>query len=351
MQEFIPFVLRRNKPATRIVALLIPMVLLFVSLSQTVFARTTYVITDGDQVTVYTTYASADPAKVLTDAGVELNADDTYTTQATEGGAEITVQRAQAITITYGGKSIETSSCGETVELLLTRLGIPTQGEYCVSLPLWTPTADGMEITVNRVIHTEETCTVDIPYEIAYCYDPTLPEGTEEVLVAGTAGQLQRRTSVTYINAEESSRTLLEETVLSQPVNQITLVGTGNGSASSSAPAIGDGVIVTATGEVLTYSKAMQFKATAYTHTDEGCNMITSTSTTVRIGTVAVDPTVIPYGTRMFIMSNDGKYVYGIATAEDCGGAIQNERLDLYFPTTDECFQFGVRNCTVYFLD
>ena len=38
-------------------------------------------------------------------------------------------------------------------------------------------------------------------------------------------------------------------------------------------------------------------------------------------------------------------------TAEDCGGAIKGNRLDLYFDTTAECFQFGVRNCTVYFLD
>ena len=79
--------------------------------------------------------------------------------------------------------------------------------------------------------------------------------------------------------------------------------------------------------------------------------MITATGTTVHIGTVAVDPTVIPYGTRMFIVSNDGQYVYGLSTAEDCGGAIKGNRLDLYYPTLAEAFQFGIRNCTVYFLD
>ena len=65
---------------------------------------------------------------------------------------------------------------------------------------------------------------------------------------------------------------------------------------------------------------------------------------------VAVDPSVIPYGTRMFIVANDGSYVYGLSTAEDCGGAIQNKRLDLYMPTLEEAYAFGVRNCTVYFL-
>ena len=78
--------------------------------------------------------------------------------------------------------------------------------------------------------------------------------------------------------------------------------------------------------------------------------MTTATGTTVRVGTVAVDPTVIPYGTRMFIVSNDGNYVYGIGTAEDCGGAIKGNRLDLYYPTDAECFAFGRIGCTVYFL-
>ena len=112
-----------------------------------------------------------------------------------------------------------------------------------------------------------------------------------------------------------------------------------------------DGVIVTDDGQILTYSHSDQFKATAYTHTDEGCDMTTATGTTVRVGTVAVDPKLIPYGTRMFIVTNDGAYIYGVGTAEDCGGAIKGNRLDLYFPTDPECWDFGVRMATVYFLD
>ena len=63
-----------------------------------------------------------------------------------------------------------------------------------------------------------------------------------------------------------------------------------------------------------------------------------------------MDPRVIPYGTRMYIVSNDGEYVYGIASAEDCGGGIKGHKVDLYFNTSAECFQFGVRPCTIYIL-
>ena len=90
--------------------------------------------------------------------------------------------------------------------------------------------------------------------------------------------------------------------------------------------------------------------ATAYTNTDPRCTLWTATGTLCRVGAIAVDPKVIPYGTRMYIVTNDGRYVYGIAVAEDCGGAIKGNRVDLYFNTDAECRAFGIRNCTIYFL-
>ena len=64
-----------------------------------------------------------------------------------------------------------------------------------------------------------------------------------------------------------------------------------------------------------------------------------------------MDPTFIPHGTRMFIITNDGEYIYGIATAEDAGDRnIIGRRIDLWFPTREECIQFGYRECTIYFL-
>ena len=92
-------------------------------------------------------------------------------------------------------------------------------------------------------------------------------------------------------------------------------------------------------------------RATAYTHTDAGCTSTTATGSRVHRGTVAVDPRYIPYGTRMFIMASDGSYIYGLAEAEDCGGDIKGDRVDLYLPNYQECMAFGRRRCTVYFLE
>ena len=350
MDLITPFVIRRKSNLTRVLAMLLVVICLVGALSQTEQAATTYVITDGDAVTVHTTYAS-DPAKVLKEAGVALSADDVYTTESVDGVSEIKVQRLQSISVYYGEQVFEVSSFGETLQELLVRLGILVNDSVSVSMPLDTMTYNGMEVRVDTIGQNTECYTVEVPFETVYCDDPTLPLGEEKILVTGKPGQAFCTANVSYVNGRETERNVYEQTVLVEPVSKVVAVGTGEKVGEvNDQPIIGNGVIVLPSGEVLTYTKKDTFLATAYTHMDAGCDEYTSNGTRVKWGVVAVDPSVIPYGTRMFIVSNDGKYVYGLSTAEDCGGAIINKRLDLYMPTLEEAFQFGRRNCTVYFL-
>lgn len=395
MLEFNRILQRRKTMFKRTVALMVPIICIMMLLTQTVFAKNTYRITDGNRVVIHTTY-STDPATVLDEAGLQLGADDTYTTQNGVGVSEITIQRLQTITIEQGGASRKVTSYGETVQALLSRLNIMLTSEDVVSISMEEQTRDGMTITIQRTTTVEETYTVSIPHDVVYCYDPTLSEGEECVLTPGVIGQAIRTEYVNLIDGEEVNRTLIREDVVTQPVTAIIAVGTyteqmapeteptepptttapettvpettipettvpptteaPSTEATVTVPADGkpiitNGTITTPEGEVLTFSYAAVFKATAYTHTDPGCNEWTSTGTRVRVGVVAVDPSVIPYGTKMYIVSNDGKYIYGEAVAEDCGSSIKNNRIDLYFETDAECWAFGIRNCTVYFLN
>ena len=63
------------------------------------------------------------------------------------------------------------------------------------------------------------------------------------------------------------------------------------------------------------------------------------------VGTIAVDPDVIPLGTRVYVSG------YGFAVAEDTGGAINNYIIDLYMDTYEECIQWGRRQTTIYILE
>lgn len=351
MGALIKKVTRKGPKSVRVAVLVLPLILLLGAVCLPALAQTTYVITDGDQVKVYTTFAT-DPVSVLNQAGHRLDPDDEYTTSNGDGVSEITILRNQQVTVDNCGEVVQVNTFGESVGELLSRLQIPTQGCHQVSVPLDAPTSDGMQVQVSCLVEREEVRLETIAYQTRYCKDPALPEGEEVEVVAGVDGQKRIVELASYTNYQEQSRSFVEESVLREPVDRIVRVGTGKeGKLNKKAPAIGDGVIVMPSGEILTYSSSDKYKATAYTHTDAGCDMITATGTTVRIGTVAVDPRYISYGTRMFIITNDGKYVYGVSAAEDCGGGIKGKQVDLYFPTTAECFQFGVRGCTIYFLD
>ena len=334
------------------VALLTVILVLSVSalLTQTAFA-TTYVINDGERVVTYTSFAT-DPKEILGQAGVPLEEYDTYTTEAADGEATITINRARRVTVCYHGENMEVTSQGETVEQLLRRLNLELTEQDVLSHGLEEWVSDGMLLTVDRIITRRETFSATVPHETEYRTDETLPLGTETILVQGVDGELLRTADVTYANGTETGRSILSETVLRQPLTEIIRVGNAEipEQEPERGPVIGDGYITLPTGEVLTYTRSDTVEATAYTHTDEGCDMITATGTTVHWGTVAVDPSRIPYGTRMFIIANDGSYVYGIATAEDCGGDIKGDRMDLYMPTYEQCREFGRRRCTLYFL-
>ena len=347
MRKLKRFALQRKVLLIRAAAVLTPVVLLLL-LSQTAFAKNTYVITDGDRVFTYTTSAT-DPRKVLGEAGLELDENDTYTTQVENGTSEITVRRSQTIYINYHGEEMTAASYGETVEQLLIRLNLSLGENDTASWPLDNKTFDGMRLRVEQIIHQEQTYTAAIPFNTSRCYDPSLPEGMEVVVTAGRDGELLCTANVTYVNGQEVSRNVLQQTVTHNAVEEVVVIGTGlsaDPATDADMPIITDNLIILPNGEVLTYVDSTTCHATAYYNRGT-----TATGTTAQSGVVAVDPSFIPFGTRMFIITDDGEYIYGIGTAEDAGdGNIIGSRIDLWFPTREECIIFGYRTCTVYFL-
>ena len=223
--------------------------------------------------------------------------------------------------------------------------------------------ADGsVAITVERPVTTYEELIVDLlPYDTLRQADPDLLLGEEQVVQAGVQGAVSARSRVVTDPDGSLSITSMGTTV-SQPVDEIVAYGTQVEPVTQSwlsvtddvlthidANADGSGTLTTASGQELAYTQVLSCKATAYTTQRQSWKK-TATGTTARVGAIAVDPRVIPYGTRMFIVSADGSITYGVATAEDCGGNIKGNRIDLFFDTYDECVSFGVRACDVYLL-
>ena len=108
---------------------------------------------------------------------------------------------------------------------------------------------------------------------------------------------------------------------------------------------IPDEILFDENGVPLNYTKKLTGVASAYHmgHT-------TSTGTSVHPGVVAVNPNIIPYGSKMYIVTDDG-WVYGYSSAEDTGGFIYWDNApiaDLYVNSVDFAYQWGRRSVTIY---
>ena len=102
----------------------------------------------------------------------------------------------------------------------------------------------------------------------------------------------------------------------------------------------------------MNYSRRIDMTATAYSTAPEenGGYSVSAMGSPLGYGIVAVDPSVIPLGSTVYVTSDDGSWSYGVASAEDTGGAIKGNRIDLCYDTTGDVSWFGRRGCVVYVL-
>lgn len=353
-----------------LVAILAATVLL---LTLPAFAQTKYVITDGDSVIVCLSNSS-DPQVVIEEAGLTLGESDTYTTHTSGGVSEIHINRVQMVSVVDGDQVYVVGSYGGTVSDVLSSLDITLSDTDMLSCSLDTVTYDGMTVTITRILLETQEYDEPIPFQTHVFEDSSLEPGEEKVLREGVEGTTHYTAQITFENGQEIKRTILSQQVTASPQEAIVLKGVDRSVMVQGFEHVSDYIVsnryytytppteqevmakedrTCVPGTDLTYNEAVLFKATAYT-----CNSyeyvgdgMTYTGTEARVGAIAVDPDVIPLGTRMYIASADGEYIYGYCVAEDTGGLIHGNIVDLYFDTHEECVQFGRRDIIIYFLD
>ena len=268
-------------------------------------------------------------------------------------GYELTLKAGRPVRIQYGNTILGTTAQGETVSELLARFDIipgPLDG-VLVDIG-----ESRITLTVGSDLTYYEARTRTQGYETQRVATPDLLQGQEEVVQAGKIGISTDIYEVVWSNGHEISRQWVEQTE-STAVTEIIRYGTSVTSVDPSDKLVnvstgsdGSGVLTFASGATMKFSQARTMKCTAYTAGHDGVGTRTATGTTVHRGTVAVDQRYIPLGTRMFIVTEKGSYVYGMAKAEDTGMQ-GNNKLDLYMDTYAECINFGRRDCKVYILN
>lgn len=266
-------------------------------------------------------------------------------------GNELALTPGLNVTVTNQDQQYTTVSQEETLSQLLERLGIRLSPLEMASVSF---SDGGVDVCISgEFVFYEHISTVS-EHEIVYQYNDKRPDWYEAVIQEGCDGEYTEVYEIIYQDGQRTARQLID-VVDTEPVSTIIEKGTmenfANNDDAVSAISVnedGSGVITLENGETVTFSSTRTMRGTAYT-TGGSVGTRTASGTAVRVGVVAVDRNVLPLGTKVYVMSNDGAYNYGFAVAEDTG--VRGNTIDLYMDSNRECIQFGVRECTVYILD
>ena len=338
--------------------------LICVSAFSSYFSKVT-IVADGKTQTFITT-RGGNPEELFTQVGLSLDSGDQYFESSDEDDnySEYRIVRAFEITITDAGITGTYETIGGSVSDVLASAGIALPDEDdIINCSVDDEIYAYMNIVIDRVEYVYNTSEVVVPYQTIKRETDSLRKGETEVATDGVDGLKRVETRVKYVNGVYASDDIVSETMLSQPINEVIDVGTAAPKTTTTTTAAGvlnskptnsssnvAGTFTDANGRTVNYSKVMTGKGTAYT-ADVGS--ATATGMGAQVGVVAVNPDIIPYGTRLYIVSADGRYVYGYAIAGDTGGALRrNEVLvDLFYETESQCRAFGRRDVVVYILE
>jgi 3D (Asp-Asp-Asp) domain-containing protein len=194
------------------------------------------------------------------------------------------------------------------------------------------PVAAGQQIRVTRVeaeFITEETSD---PRKVVVLGNRDLPAGTILKVREGADGKVRKEIRIWRKDGQETLREVVSTKVLKRRVDTVEMRGTTE--------------LASRSGTVRNY---ITMSASAYDPGPRSCGPHatghTATGMHATYGVVAVDPRVIPLGTRLYVEG------YGVAIAADTGGAIKGRRIDLCYDTYAEAIQYGRRTVKVYILD
>lgn len=300
---------------------------------------------DGREVTSFTTFQE-EQAELLAEAELTLAKDDKIVLTEDGQNIQIEISRAFPVTIQANGEQVEVNVIADTtVRDALEKAEVEYTETDKFSTPLEEAVAANMEITVVRCETKVVEETETIPYESETEKTNTLYKGATSVKQEGVNGEKKLVYSVSYEDGVEVGRTLTDTVVTKEVQNKITLVGTKKREITSTS-SYGKKM----SKAELNGARCIRVTATAYTSNCDG-GARTCLGKIPCYGTVAVDPKIIPLGTKMYIVSPDGGYVYGYCFAGDTGGAIKGNKVDLFMNSSSACRSFGRRTMLLYILD
>ncbi len=284
---------------------------------------------------------SATVGAFLAECGIAVAPDDFLSVSQDlplTDGLHIVHRRAIAVEIHVGGGFRVVRSAAATVADLLAEQRIGLAPSDIVTPDRHAKPSEDSIVRVERVNQWTERVRRPIAPAIERRDDPTMAAGRTETIAQGRPGE--RELTVRYVSRDGASpsKTIVASRVVTPPEPRIIVRGVA--AYASLARVAQQGF----EGAMHFAGKALHMIATAYTAGCAGCSGITASGMRAGFGIIAVDPSVIPLGTKLFIPG------YGRAVAGDIGGAIRGNRVDLGMNSYDEAIRWGKQPVTVYIL-
>lgn len=251
------------------------------------------------------------------------------------------------ITLVVNGKESEISTLKSNVKDILDEQNVKYDKNDIVSLPLDQKVVNGDKIEVIDVTEKTVKEDKDIPFEVNIVEDSNLLKGQTKVEVEGQQGKNELVYKVTYHNGKQVEKQFMEEIVDTEPIDKLVKKGTKVEVQVASSRGENTRATTTSSNKVSSNStssnassnrKHLSVVATAYTG-----HSVTATGTTPRWGTIAVDPSIIPYGTKVYIPQFDKTFI-----AEDCGSAIKGNKIDIYMNDESSVYSWGRKTIDIY---
>jgi 3D (Asp-Asp-Asp) domain-containing protein len=292
----------------------------------------------------------ADPKTILTQCGIKLNTDDTIDFSGFKNNyGQIKIFRAFPVSITADQKTQNIYISRGTVSDVLNRAEIKVSSDDIVSVPLSEPVSQGLKVQIKRVTYKVVQQSQVVSCKLVQQQTPLLNKGKTKVIDPGKNGEYTITMKLRYVDGAVEKQDIIKKEVTKKPKDGKVLVGT-NLKTPVSRLDLG-GQILTNRGEPVRYTKSLTGQATAY-YAKPGAK--TASGKKAAVGNVAVDPKLIPFGSRLYIASTDGSFDYGYAVAADTGGFCKNGSgilTDLYFNSKTECNMFGKRKVKIYIIE
>ncbi|MBO4692967.1 MAG: G5 domain-containing protein [Clostridia bacterium] len=286
-----------------------------------------------------------------------INTDD-YKIESTDsigGKTVISLLKTFPVYITSGDKTHKITAIeNDTVQKVLSYAGFVVDEYDMIEPALDCVVSKDTYIDYVNVDYVSGSYTQAVPHSIDTVYSDNLEEG-KQITSPGKDGLEQIIYTQKIVNGEVVDTSVDNRITLLAVQNSIKTLGTRRVAVKTSAEVSSVSQLtpdipieLDEAGNPVNYTKHVTVQATAYTYTGHNC----ATGVSPKPGYIAVNPRVIPYGTRMYIKTSDGKYVYGYAVAADTGGFIKKRptNVDLFFPTAASTKNFGRRNVEIYIL-